>query len=173
LKRSGKNAPAGRRRNGAGRPFQGGTGGPPPESLRWSSATAGQGHEPGGTRGFPRSVADARSRARGGRFRAAPHDKASGARFVRVQCGGFRPPAGVFSDPRAADCHTQRRRAGRGRQAGGRRATAAKDARRYRPGPRVSSGRGRKAARQSPPGAKAPDISSVTSARSRHVNPLG
>ena len=104
-------------------------GGPPPESCRWSSATAGHGHKPGGTRGFLRSAADARLRARGGRFRAAPQQPGIGcASFGRNEGGfGYRP--GFFGPARRRRL-PPRRRAGRGRQAGGRRATVATVSRR-------------------------------------------
>ena len=140
----------GPRRNRAGRPLQGGTGGPPPESFRWSSAAAGHGHKPGGTRGFSRSANDDRPRARGGRFRAAPHDPASGAWRSGSDRVGFAHQPGFFGPARSRLPHP-RRSAGRDRQAGGRAATAANDARHDRPDPRVSSGRGRKAAPPSPP----------------------
>jgi len=95
----------GPRRHGAGSPLQGGTGGPPPESCRWSSATAGQGHQPGGTRGFLRSAAEARLRARGGRFRAAPQPPGIGCVAFGRGLASIRQRNEVFSAPRAAAPH--------------------------------------------------------------------
>ena len=72
-------------------------------------------------------------------------------RGVRARIGWVSLTSRGFSAPRAADPHPKGGARGGAAKPGGVVTTDAKDARRYRPGPRVSSGRGRKAARGSPP----------------------
>lgn len=161
----------GPRRKRAGSPLQGGTGGPPPESFRWSSTVAGHGHKPGGTRGFLRSAAEARFRARGGRFRAAPHDPASGAWRSGSDRVGFAHQPGFFRPARRRP-PPQRRRAGRGRQAGGRGNYRRKGCSAL-PARPASVERARPESRtRKPPGAKAPDSGSVAGGDSRGLRPV-
>ena len=163
----------GPRRNGAGCPLQGGTGGPPP----------------GLCGGVPSRLARAKNRAARAVFLARASRRGPGRGAVcfaprptrsrseswgsgadRV---GFAHPPGFFSPARRRPL-APRRRAGRGRQAGG-----ARNHSRYGFSAPVAgcrecrAARPRRAARQSARRAKAPSSGSDAGAHSWRINPLG
>ena len=109
----------GPRRNRAGSPLQGGTGGPPPESFRWSSARGWPWPQAGRNARFSRSANDDAFQGAGRSVSRRAPRSCVGCVAFGFGSGWFRPPAGVFQ-PRAPPTATPKAARGAGPPSGGR-----------------------------------------------------